>query len=68
MRVELAQHALQHIADAGRLDPNLVVPMADIVTGAFNEAVLIATRPNASAQSVKAAREAFRHLVAGLLR
>jgi AcrR family transcriptional regulator len=68
MRRELAQHALQHIADDGQLDQSLVMPLADIVTGAFNQAVLLGSGPDATPVSAKMARDAYRHLVSGLLR
>jgi AcrR family transcriptional regulator len=67
MRQELAVHALQHIADEGLLDQDLVQPMADVVMGAFNQAVLVATTKGASVEAAAKARAAYRHLVAGLL-
>jgi AcrR family transcriptional regulator len=68
MRQELAVHALQHIADDGRLDQALVLPLADVVMGAFNQAVLVASGQSATRQVAVSARAAYRHLVSGLLR
>lgn len=67
MRQELAVHALQHIADDGLLDHDLVQPLADVVMGAFNQAVLLATKQGASVEAAVGARAAYRHLVSGLL-
>jgi AcrR family transcriptional regulator len=68
MRQELAVHALQHIAEDGRLDQALVLPLADVVMGAFNQAVLVASGQGATPEVAAAARRAYRHLVSGLLR
>jgi AcrR family transcriptional regulator len=68
MRQELAEHALQHIADEGRLTQALVVPLSDVVMGAFNQAVLATFSPNSTPETAALARDAYRYLVAGLLR
>jgi AcrR family transcriptional regulator len=67
MRQELAIHALQHIADAGLLQQDLVSPLADVVMGAFNQAVLVASGQGVTLVETTNARAAYRHLVSGLL-
>lgn len=68
LRLELAQHAIQPIADAGLLVQDLVEPMADLITAAFNEAVLVIARVGVDSSEAEKARQAYRHLAAGLLR
>jgi AcrR family transcriptional regulator len=67
LRLELAQHAIQHIADAGLLVQDLVEPIADLMTAAFNETVLIVARGGVESVEAERARQAYRHLAGGLL-
>ena len=67
LRVELGEHALEHLADAGLLDSALVPMMAHLLFGAFTQGVL---QIAASADPVRASREAraaYARLALGLL-
>lgn len=68
MHVELAEHALGHLADAGRLDHTLVPTLAEIISGAFHQAVMIGSREGATREDALSARRAYEHLVSGLLK
>jgi len=67
LRVELGEHALGHLADAGLLERHLVPMMAHLLFGAFTQGVLqIATAEEPAAASAQA-RAAYRALAVGLL-
>jgi AcrR family transcriptional regulator len=67
LRVQLGEHALQHVADAGLVDHALVPMLAHLLFGAFTQGVLqIAAADDAEAASAKA-RAAYRRLATGLL-
>jgi AcrR family transcriptional regulator len=66
LRVELGEHALGHIADAGLIDRAVVPMLSHLLFGAFTQGVLqIATADPETAGA--AAREAYRRLANGLL-
>jgi AcrR family transcriptional regulator len=67
MRSELAEHALYHLADEGMLARELVPQMAEVVMGAFFQALQVAMRDGADSKTAKMARTAYRHLMQGLL-
>jgi AcrR family transcriptional regulator len=67
LRVELGEHALGHLADAGLVDPTVVPMLSHLLFGAFTQGVLqIATAADPLAAGA-AAREAYRRLAIGLL-
>jgi AcrR family transcriptional regulator len=67
LRVELGEHALGHLADAGLIDRAVVPMLSHLLFGAFTQGVLqIATAADPAAAGA-AAREAYRRLANGLL-
>lgn len=67
LRVQLGEHALQHVADAGLVERALVPMLAHLLFGAFTQGVLqIAAADDAKGASAQA-RAAYRRLAMGLL-
>ena len=67
LRVELGEHALDHVADAGLIERELVPSLAHLLFGAFTQGVLrIAASGNPAATSAEV-RAAYRRLTLGLL-
>jgi AcrR family transcriptional regulator len=67
LRVDLGEHALNHLADAGLIERPLVPMLAHLLFGAFMQGVLqIATARNNVVASTQA-RAAYRRLTEGLM-
>jgi AcrR family transcriptional regulator len=67
LRIELGEHALDHIADAGLIDRALVPMMAHLLFGAFSQGVLQIAAAEDGDQASRLARAAYRKLAEGLL-
>jgi AcrR family transcriptional regulator len=67
LRIELGEHALDHVADAGLIDRALVPMMAHLLFGAFSQGVLQMATAEDGAETSRMARAAYRRLAEGLL-
>lgn len=67
LRVELGEHALHHVADAGLIDRSLVPMMAHLLFGAFSQGVLQIMVAQNSQDASRLARAAYYKLAKGLL-
>jgi len=67
LRIDLGEHALGHLADAGLIDRAVLPMLSHLLFGAFTQGVLqIAGAADPQAAGA-AAREAYRRLAAGLM-
>jgi AcrR family transcriptional regulator len=67
LRIELGEHALGHLADAGLLKPELVPMMAHLLFGAFTQGVLQIAASDEPQRASREARDAYGRLAMGLL-
>jgi AcrR family transcriptional regulator len=67
LRVELGEHALMHVADAGSLDAALVPMMAHLLFGAFTQGVLQIAASRDPESASRNARASYARLANGLL-
>ncbi len=68
LRVDLAEHALHHLADAKLIDRNLVPMLAHLLFGAFTQAVLQIVASPTPMLTANEARAAYRALATALLK
>ena len=67
LRIELGEHALHHIADAGLIEREMVPALAHLLSGAFRQGVLQIAASEDPAATSAAVRAAYRRLALGLL-
>ncbi|MEO9132672.1 MAG: helix-turn-helix domain-containing protein [Sphingomonas sp.] len=67
LRVELGEHVLHHLADAGLVERELVPALAHLLSGAFRQGVLQIAVSDDPAATGAAVRAAYRRLALGLL-
>jgi AcrR family transcriptional regulator len=67
LRVELGEHVLHHLADAGLIEREMVPALAHLLAGAFRQGVLQIAASDDPAATGAAVRSAYRRLALGLL-
>ena len=67
LRIELGEHALHHVADAGLIEREMVPTLAHLLSGAFRQGVLQIAASDDPAETSAAVRAAYRRLALGLL-
>jgi AcrR family transcriptional regulator len=67
LRIELGEHALHHVADAGLIEREMVPALAHLLSGAFRQGVLQIAASDDPAATSAAVRAAYRRLALGLL-
>ena len=67
LRVELGEHALYHLADAGLVAAELVPALAHLLSGAFRQGVLQIAASDDPESTSADVRAAYRRLALGLL-
>jgi AcrR family transcriptional regulator len=67
LRVELGEHALYHLADAGLVESEQVPALAHLLSGAFRQGVLQIAASDDPVATGAAVRAAYRRLALGLL-
>jgi AcrR family transcriptional regulator len=67
LRVELGEHVLHHLADAGLVERELVPALAHLLSGAFRQGVLQIAASDDPAATGADVRAAYRRLALGLL-
>lgn len=67
LRIELGEHALHHVADAGLIEREMVPALAHLLSGAFRQGVLQIAASDDPAVTSAAVRAAYRRLALGLL-
>jgi hypothetical protein len=67
LRVELGEHVLHHLADAGLVERDLVPALAHLLSGAFRQGVLQIAASDDPVATGAAVRAAYRRLALGLL-
>ena len=67
LRVELGEHVLHHLADAGLVERALVPALAHLLSGAFRQGVLQIAASDDPAATGATVRAAYRRLALGLL-
>jgi AcrR family transcriptional regulator len=68
LRIELGEHALNHLADAGFIDHATVPMLSHLLFGAFMQGVLQIVASDDPAQASAEARAAYRTMAMALLR
>jgi AcrR family transcriptional regulator len=67
LRIELGEHALHHVADAGLIEREMVPALAHLLSGAFRQGVLQIAASDDPAVTSAEVRAAYRRLALGLL-
>jgi AcrR family transcriptional regulator len=67
LRIELGEHVLHHVADAGLVAREMVPALAHLLSGAFRQGVLQIAASEDPAATSAAVRAAYRRLALGLL-